>query len=51
MKLFSFVFLLGILLKAALAIMLPLKAVVITYPHDTPNSVLDQAKQAIKEAV
>jgi hypothetical protein len=51
MKLFTHVFLLGVLLQVALATSLPLKAVVITYPHDTPNSVLDQAKQAIKEAV
>jgi hypothetical protein len=26
------------------------KSVVITYPHDTPTSVLDQAKNAIKES-
>lgn len=25
------------------------KSVIITYPADTPNSVLDQAKQAIRE--
>jgi hypothetical protein len=51
MNLLNHTFLLGVLLQGALATLLPLKAVVITYPHDTPNSVLDQAKHVIKEAV
>jgi len=27
------------------------KAVIVSYPNDTPNSVLDQAKDAIRAAV
>lgn len=29
----------------------PLKQVIVSYPKDTPNSVLEKAKAAIKEAV
>lgn len=49
MKLFLAVFLCS-LIQVALAVQ-PHKSVVVTYPQDTPDSVLGQAKQAIKDAV
>ena len=39
------------LLVAYVAAVAPLKAVVISYPSDTPWSVLDEAKDAIRAAV
>ncbi|KAK2801091.1 hypothetical protein FQN50_007900 [Emmonsiellopsis sp. PD_5] len=50
MKLYLFTLLLALVLPAVCAAALPQKAVVVTYPADTPNSVIDQAKEAIKEA-
>ena len=35
---------------AALAVASPQKAVIVSYPNDTPDSVVDQAKDAIKAA-
>jgi hypothetical protein len=34
----------------ALGAQLPQKAVIVSYPNDTPESILDQAKDAIKAA-
>ncbi|KKA16783.1 hypothetical protein T310_9603 [Rasamsonia emersonii CBS 393.64] len=48
MKLFLVVFLCS-LVQVALAVQ-PHKSFVVTYPQDTPDSVLGQAKQAIKDA-
>jgi hypothetical protein len=52
MKLFHQFFILAILglLQLALATQ-PQKAVVVTYPENTPDSVLNEAKQAITDAV
>jgi hypothetical protein len=41
---------LGFLITAALSVAVQ-KQVVVTYPDDTPDSVLDKAKEAIVEAV
>lgn len=49
MKLFIFAFLFG-LIQVAIAIQ-PQKSVIFTYPQDTPDSILGQAKQAITDAV
>jgi len=38
------------LLPIALAIKMPSKAVIVTYPDDTPDSVLKDAKDAITQA-
>ena len=48
MRLLKYLAVLG-LIPAAIGIAVQ-KPVVITYPEDTPNSVLDQAKQAIIDA-
>jgi hypothetical protein len=51
MKLFLYIFVfLCSLLQVALAVQSH-KAVVITYPQDTPDSVVDEAKKAITDAV
>ena len=50
MKLYVFSVLLALLVLSATAA-LPKKQVVITYPSDTPDSVLDEAKLAITSAV
>ncbi|MCJ1295733.1 hypothetical protein MMC34_007297 [Xylographa carneopallida] len=49
MKLYVFSVLLALLVLSATAA-LPKKQVVITYPSDTPDSVLDEAKLAITSA-
>ena len=44
----------GLLLAAAAvasAAAAPKKSVLVSYPQDTPSHVLDQAKEAIREAV
>ena len=38
------------LLTTVMAANLPQKAVIVSYPSDTPDSVIDQAKDAIKQA-
>ncbi|KAL1967259.1 hypothetical protein VTN77DRAFT_3305 [Rasamsonia byssochlamydoides] len=48
MKLFLFVFLCS-LIQVALAVQ-PQKSVIVTYPQDTPDSILGQAKQVIQDA-
>jgi hypothetical protein len=50
MNLFRIIALLGFLVTAALGVAVQ-KQVVITYPENTPDSVLNQAKEAIIEAV
>ncbi|KAK4999954.1 hypothetical protein LTR28_013211 [Elasticomyces elasticus] len=50
MKLAIYSILLALLATCALAAA-PQKAVIVSYPKDTPNSVVDRAKTAIKEAV
>jgi len=37
-------------LSLALAATMPQKAVIVSYPDDTPDSIVDQAKDAIKAA-
>jgi hypothetical protein len=37
-------------LATALAVQMPLKSVIVSYPDNTPNSVVDQAMDAIKSA-
>jgi len=49
MNLFRIIALLGFLVTAALGVAVQ-KQVVITYPENTPDSVLNQAKEAIIEA-
>ncbi|PSS22885.1 hypothetical protein M430DRAFT_116508 [Amorphotheca resinae ATCC 22711] len=39
-----------VLVAVVLGSQVPQKAVIVTYPDNTPNSVLDQAKDAIKAA-
>ncbi len=50
MNLFRIIAVLGFLVTAALSVAVQ-KPVVITYPENTPDSVLSQAKEAIIEAV
>lgn len=50
MKLFFFSFLLVCLFALTAVALAPQKAVIVTYPEDTPDSVLDQAKDAIRKA-
>jgi hypothetical protein len=38
------------LAAVALSVQLPQKAVIVSYPDNTPDSVLDKAKEAIKAA-
>ncbi|RDL38414.1 Uncharacterized protein BP5553_02754 [Venustampulla echinocandica] len=38
------------LVAVALGVTMPLKAVIVSYPDDTPDSIVDQAKDAIKAA-
>lgn len=38
------------LIAAALAVQMPQKSVIVTYPQDTPDRVIDQAMDAIKAA-
>lgn len=38
------------LVLGVLAAQAPLKAIIVSYPNDTPTSVIDQAMAAIKEA-
>lgn len=51
MKLSLVTVLCGLMAPLALAKQMPMKDVVVSYPQDTPSSVLDQAKEAIIEAV
>jgi len=37
-------------IATAMAVNLPQKAVIVSYPNDTPDSIVDQAKDAIKAA-
>ncbi|KKZ59180.1 hypothetical protein EMCG_05427 [[Emmonsia] crescens] len=50
MKLYLVTILLALLAPAVLAGTEPQKAVMVTYPKDTPNSVIEQAMQAVKDA-
>jgi Mrp family chromosome partitioning ATPase len=50
MRFAIFSFLLALLATYAVAIA-PLKAVIVSYPSDTPNEVVENAKDAIKQAV
>ncbi|KAL2018534.1 hypothetical protein VTK56DRAFT_746 [Thermocarpiscus australiensis] len=49
MRLFSFVLATLSLLSAAIAVDIQ-KSVLITYPPETPDSIVDQAKKAIEDA-
>ncbi|EEH37597.1 hypothetical protein PAAG_08015 [Paracoccidioides lutzii Pb01] len=50
MKLFSVAALLALLVPAALAGNQPIKSFVVSYPDNTPDSVVDQAIEAIQMA-
>lgn len=50
MKLAIFAVFLALFLATALAQTSPQKAVMVTYKQDTPDSVLEQAKEAIRQA-
>lgn len=41
---------LPVLVTAALGVTMPKKAVIVSYPDDTPDNIVDQAKDAIKAA-
>ena len=51
MKLYLLTICLALFLVAVTAVAPPQKQVIITYAKDTPDSVLDDAKKVIKEAV
>lgn len=51
MKLSLYTVLLACLFFIAVAIAEPRSSVVVSYPPKTPDSVLDQAKEAVKKAV
>ncbi|KAH8593650.1 hypothetical protein B0O99DRAFT_626738 [Bisporella sp. PMI_857] len=38
------------LVGATMAVELPQKSVIVSYPNETPDSIIEQAKNAIKEA-
>jgi Mrp family chromosome partitioning ATPase len=50
MKLLILTFLLVCLFALTAIAVAPQKAVIVTYPENTPDSVLDQAKDAIRKA-
>jgi Mrp family chromosome partitioning ATPase len=50
MKLLLLTYLLGCLFALTVFAIAPQKAVVVTYPEDTPDSVMDQAKDTIRKA-
>lgn len=50
MKVLYFSYLLACLFALAVVAISPQKAVIVTYPEDTPDSILDQAKDAIRKA-
>lgn len=50
MKLFFFNYLFAWLFAIAVIAVAPQKAVVVTYPENTPDSVMQQAKDAITQA-
>lgn len=50
MRFFLLTLLVGILVICASALA-PQKAILVTYPNDTPGSVIDEAKKTIEEAV
>lgn len=50
MKLFLFVTLLTVVALSVRAVVLPQKAIIVSYPDDTPERVLDEAMSAIKAA-
>jgi hypothetical protein len=50
MKVLYFSYLLVCLFAVAVVTISPQKAVIVTYPEDTPDSILDQAKDAIRKA-
>lgn len=47
---FLFGYLVSLLFAVAVVAVTAPKAVVVTYPEDTPDSTLDQAKDAIRQA-
>ncbi len=50
MRLLVLTYLLGCLLILTVVAIAPQKAVIVTYPEDTPDSVMDQAKDTIRKA-
>lgn len=50
MKLLFFSYLVVFLFSATVLAIAPQKAVILTYPEGTPDSVMDQAKDAIRTA-
>lgn len=50
MKLLVFAYLLGCLFILTVVAIAPQKAVIVTYPEGTPDSVMDQAKDTIRKA-
>jgi hypothetical protein len=50
MKLLFLSYLLVCLFALAVVAVAPQKAVIVTYPEGTPDSVMDQAKDAIRQA-